>query len=54
MCVGNGESCRRSTASGVQTLPCPAPESCEIAKGGACKPYGRMNVRIGDEDRQRP
>ena len=27
LCVGNGESCRRSTASGIQTLPCPSPES---------------------------
>jgi hypothetical protein len=50
MCVGNGESCRRSTASGVQTLPCPAPEGCELAERGGCKPYGRMNVRIGDDD----
>jgi hypothetical protein len=50
LCVGNGETCRRSTASGVQTLPCPAPEGCELAERGGCKPYGRMNVRIGDDD----
>lgn len=50
MCVGNGDVCRRSTASGVQTVPCPSPEGCELAKGGSCKPYGRLNVRIGDED----
>lgn len=50
LCVGNGETCRRSTASGIQTLPCPSPEACELAKGGYCKPYGRLNVRIGDED----
>jgi hypothetical protein len=50
LCVGDGSACKRSTASGIQTLPCPAPESCELAQGGACKPYGRMNVRIGDED----
>ena len=50
LCVGNGETCRRSTSSGVQTLPCPSPESCEIAVGGFCKPYGRLNVRIGDDD----
>lgn len=46
LCVGNGETCRRSTNSGVQTLPCPSPEACEIAKGGNCKPCGRLNVRI--------
>ena len=50
MCVGNGETCRRSLASGVQTLPCPSPEACELARGGYCKPYGRLNVRIGDDD----
>lgn len=50
LCVGNGETCRRSTASGIQSLPCPSPESCELAQGGSCKPYGRLNVRIGDED----
>jgi hypothetical protein len=50
LCVGNGDTCRRSTASGVQTLPCPAPEGCELAERGGCKPYGRMNVRIGEDD----
>lgn len=50
VCVGNGETCRRATKTGIQSLPCPAPESCELAKGGNCKPYGRLNVRIDDED----
>jgi hypothetical protein len=50
LCVGNGDTCRRFTASGMQSLPCPSPEACELAKGGTCKPYGRLNVRIGDDD----
>lgn len=50
LCVGNGETCRRATASGIQTLPCPSPEACDLAMGGYCKPYSRLNVRIGDED----
>jgi hypothetical protein len=50
LCVGNGEQCKRYTASGMQTLPCPSPDSCELAKGGLCKPYGRLNVLIGDDD----
>jgi len=50
LCVGNGETCRRSSSTGIQTLPCPSPEGCEIARGGACKPYGRLNVRIGEDD----
>jgi hypothetical protein len=52
MCVGNGETCRRSLAAGVQTLPCPSPEACELAKGGYCKPYGRLNVRVVVEQNQ--
>ncbi|NHZ38574.1 recombination directionality factor [Massilia aquatica] len=50
LCVGNGEVCRRYTASGIQTLPCPSPDGCQVAKGGLCKPYGRLNVKIGDDD----
>lgn len=50
LCVGNGETCRRYSPSGMQSLPCPSPEGCELARGGACKPYGRLNVRVGEED----
>lgn len=50
MCVGNGETCRRVTSAGIQTLPCPSTDGCEMAKGGACKPYGRLNVKLGDDD----
>ena len=50
VCVGNGEVCKRSTASGMETLPCPSPESCSFAKGGLCKPYARLNVLIGGDD----
>ncbi|WP_404357063.1 hydrolase or metal-binding protein [Methylotuvimicrobium sp. KM1] len=50
MCVGNGETCRRRTDEGIANLPCPAPEGCGLAQAGACKPYGRLNVLIGDDD----
>lgn len=50
LCVGNGDTCRRSTESGIETLPCPSPDHCPLAKGGLCKPYGRLNVKIGDDD----
>ncbi|MGN5584081.1 hydrolase or metal-binding protein, partial [Stutzerimonas sp. Brlt_13] len=50
ICVGNGETCKRVTSDGMQSLPCPSPDACPLAKGGACKPYGRLNVVIGDED----
>lgn len=50
LCVGNGETCKRTTQDGMQSLHCPSPDACPLAKGGACKPYGRLNVIIGDED----
>ncbi|EOV2221007.1 TPA: hydrolase or metal-binding protein [Pseudomonas aeruginosa] len=50
LCVGNGETCRRRGKDGVESMPCPSPDGCPLAKGGACKPYGRLNVAIGDED----
>ena len=46
LCVGNGETCKRATLSGMQSFPCPAPPACPLAEGGNCKPYGRLNVRI--------
>ena len=50
LCVGNGETCKRLTKDGIQSLPCPSPDGCSLAQGGACKPYGRLNVAIGDDD----
>lgn len=49
LCVGNGETCRRRGEAGLQSFPCPSPEGCAFGQGG-CKPYGRLNVRIGEED----
>jgi len=49
VCVGNGETCRRSGEDGIETLPCPGSDTCRFAEGH-CKPYARFNVRIGDED----
>lgn len=50
LCVGNGEHCKRQTADGIKSFPCPSPDACPIAKGNACKPYGRLNVALGDDD----
>ena len=50
MCVGNGDVCRRYTPIGMQALPCPSPDVCELARGGFCKPYGRLNVSLADDD----
>ena len=50
VCVGNGETCRRSTAEGIQSFECRTPDGCELAQGSQCKPYGRLNARIGDDD----
>ncbi|VVE01878.1 recombination directionality factor [Pandoraea anhela] len=50
VCVGNGETCRRAGDSGIEELPCPSPDACVFGQAGACKPYGRLNVLIGEED----
>ena len=50
LCVGNGETCKRQSEEGIKSLPCPSPDGCVLAKGGACKPYGRLNVAIDDDD----
>ena len=50
VCVGNGETCKRLTKDGIQSLPCLSPDGCSLAQGNACKPYGRLNVMIGDDD----
>ncbi len=50
ICVGNGESCKRRTEDGVKSYPCPSPDACTLARGNACKPYGRLSVLLGDDD----
>jgi hypothetical protein len=50
LCVGNGETCRRYTPQGIQQLPCPSPEACDLARTGHCKPYGRLHVIVNDEE----
>jgi len=49
VCVGNGESCRRSTQEGIATLACPGPTACAFA-AGSCKAYARLNVVVGDAE----
>ncbi|MFI8614334.1 phage capsid protein [Acidovorax sp. NPDC077693] len=49
LCVGDGESCKRVTLSGIQSLPCPSPSVCALAQDGHCKPYGRLHVRVDAE-----
>lgn len=52
VCVGNGETCRRVAANGnaIESLPCSSPDGCAFGQQGGCKPFGRLNVLIGDED----
>ena len=50
LCVGDGDSCKRITLSGVQSLPCPSPVSCPLAQDHQCKPYGRLHVRVDTEE----
>ena len=50
VCVGNGETCKRVMADGVQSLPCPSPSECDWGSKAGCKPYGRLNVQIADQE----
>lgn len=50
VCVGNGETCRRVGNDSIENLPCPSPDGCAFGRQGGCKPYGRLNVIVGDED----
>lgn len=50
LCVGNGETCKRQTEEGIKSFPCPSPDGCPLAKGNACKPYGRLNVALDSDD----
>ncbi|MER8125481.1 hydrolase or metal-binding protein [Acinetobacter nosocomialis] len=50
ICVGNGETCQRLTNQGVEQHPCPSPDLCSLAKGGNCKPYGRLHVNLDESD----
>ena len=50
VCVGDGQTCKRATDDGIQTLPCASPDGCAFGQQGGCKPYARLNVLIGDED----
>ncbi len=49
VCVGNGETCKRVTDQGFEEQVCPSPDVCRFGLG-QCKPYGRLNVSIGDSD----
>lgn len=49
VCVGDGESCKRVTSKRLESMPCPGPDVCAFGKDG-CKPYGRLNLLIGDSD----
>jgi hypothetical protein len=50
VCVGDGQTCKRATDKGIETLPCASPDGCTFGQQGGCKPYARLNVLIGDED----
>lgn len=48
-CVGDGLRCKRVTHKGVSSMPCPGPDLCAFGQD-SCKPYGRLNLVIGDSD----
>lgn len=49
LCVGDGETCKRLTKDVSNRCP-PFAGWLLLAQGGVCKPYGRLNMVIGDDD----
>jgi hypothetical protein len=50
VCVGDGQTAKRSTEQGIQEMPCPSPQGCEYGRSGGCKLFGRLNVQIDGQD----
>jgi len=51
ICVGNGQTAKRSEQEGVNDVSCPGPQACPFGQQAGCKLYGRLNVQIeGQED----
>ena len=46
LCVGDGQSCKRVTETGIKQLPCAGPDLCPLAQESGCKPFGRFHMRI--------
>lgn len=52
LCVGDGQTCKRVTDKGIESLQCQGPDICALAIDGGCKPFGRFHVRIDHPDSQ--
>lgn len=50
LCVGDGQTCKRVSLQGMQSLPCEGPQACAVGAPGGCRPYGRLNVRIDSQE----
>ena len=46
LCVGDGQSCKRVTETGIKQLPCAGPDLCPLAQESGCKPFGRFHIRV--------
>lgn len=51
LCVGNGETARRSSKEGLEEVSCAGPDRCPFGQSVGCKLYGRLNVQVdGQQD----
>ena len=50
LCVGDGQTCKRVSPQGMQSLACEGPQACAVGAAGGCRPYGRLNVRIDAQE----
>ena len=52
LCVGDGQTCKRVTDKGIESLQCQGPDICALAIDGGCKPFGRFHMRVDHRDNQ--
>jgi hypothetical protein len=50
LCVSDGITCRRHSDRGMETVPCAQNGDCCLMRSADMKPYGRLYVKIGEED----
>lgn len=50
LCRGDGQTARRMTDEGVQTVPCPGPDACSFGLRRGCKNMTRLYIKIDGQD----
>lgn len=54
LCSGNGETARRRTSNGLETVECFGPEHCEFGADRRCKQFARLMIGVEGEFQKDP